>query len=324
MKKTKTKLAIIASLAVLLLWSVSPSPRTVIKGNKTINSNLVLKDGMISPGNSPGKVTVNGDLTLGSTATYKCELKDLTGAGTGHDQIEATGSITLDGTLDIVLDGYTPDDADKFEVMKYGTTLSGTFSTVNGLPAGWQIDYGVQEPNMVTIYGQNSTIPIELLNFTAVRQKESVILKWQTASERNSDYFTIEHSTDAKNFSSLDRIKAQGISNNVQRYSFEHHTPAKGINYYRLKQVDLDEKFAYSNIIAMELGKEKYTFYPNPANKSITFNQPCDVIVIYDISGKEIIRKEKVTTTLDISSLKQGMYIIDVNKGEYKDKIIIK
>jgi len=285
-------------------------------------------NGLINPGCSPGKVTVTGNFTMGSGATYEAELKDLTGSGTGHDQIDISGNLNLDGTLDIALDGYTPNASDEFQILKFDGTLSGTFSTINWagtmLAEGWQIDYGVLIPNRITIYGANSVIPIELLNFTVNKQKENLILLWQTASEKNSDYFDIEHSITGNEFSKLESITAQGTSHTIQDYSYIHNYPTKGINYYRLKQVDLDGKYTYSKTISANFGKEELSFYPNPATEILHFTEKVESLVIYDLMGREMLNEQQVGKDLDISQLPTGTYIMDINNGLSKQNLMVK
>ena len=333
MKRIIKLYVIIASISILFIALKKTELEsciytTTISGNITLNGNSILNDNVISPGNSPGKITVTGDFTMGSNATYKCELKDLTGSGSGHDQIDVSGDLTLAGDLEIVLDGYTPNSSNEFQIMKFGGTLSGTFSSINWPPAmvtgGWEIDYGVKLPNRITIYGNNSVIPIELLNFNAQKQKDMVILKWQTASEKNSAYFDIEHSTDRKDFLKLENIKTQGTRNGIHDYLFIHDNPSKGTNYFRLKLVDLDGQFSYSKVISVYLDRNEYLFYPNPATKTLTFNQDINSVVIYDIAGKEMLRKEKEETIVDISEFKSGIYIVDFNDGKQRDKLIVR
>ncbi|MCP3929914.1 MAG: hypothetical protein GY705_12535, partial [Bacteroidetes bacterium] len=141
MKRTTKANTIIAIAALGLLMSKNLNHRNdtsiytaTITGNTTLAGTDVLYDGLISPGHSPGKVNVTGNFTMGSGATYKCELKDLTGAGTGHDQIDVTGELSLDGILDIVLlDLFAPGINDVFEIIKFGTlnASKNTFTTVN-------------------------------------------------------------------------------------------------------------------------------------------------------------------------------------------------
>lgn len=107
MEKLFITLTMIASVTIFLFWGGSLQKQTendkstkafVLSGNSTIDDDFALYEGMISPGHSPGKISVTGNFTMGASATCKCELKDLAGAGTGNDQIDVSGNTSLDGT----------------------------------------------------------------------------------------------------------------------------------------------------------------------------------------------------------------------------------
>ncbi|MCP4124408.1 MAG: hypothetical protein GY751_21895, partial [Bacteroidetes bacterium] len=292
MKRATKAIIIIAIAALGLLVSKNLDHRNdtsiytaTITGNTTLAGTDVLYDGLISPGHSPGKVTVTGNFTMGSGATYKCELTDPSqAAGVGYDQIDVTGDVALAGTLEIVLDGYSAVNSHYFEIMAFTGSLSGTFTTITGMPSGWFIDYGNLVPQKVTIYGPTAPnpLPVELVYLKVDPKEDKHVLSWQTASEQNSDYFDIEHSTDAKRFSVIGKVKSQGTSYDTHNYSYNHLSPARGINYYRLRQVDLDEKFEYSNIVSARWeaedldGKTGISFYPNPATGNISFDHPVE------------------------------------------------
>ncbi len=84
------------------------------------------------------------------------------------------------------------------------------------------------------------TLPVTLIDFEATCIHESVLLSWQTASETNNNFFTIEKSDDNQNFSVLATIAASGNSNSVTEYSFLDETQGTAMKYYRLSQTDFD------------------------------------------------------------------------------------
>jgi hypothetical protein len=98
------------------------------------------------------------------------------------------------------------------------------------------------------------------------------MVKWTTATEINSDYFMIERSVDGVDFQQIGRVKAKGISNNESNYQYVDQTPFSGISYYRLKQVDLDDRYEYFSMVAVKFeGKDqKMFFYPNPIKSGET------------------------------------------------------
>lgn len=109
-------------------------------------------------------------------------------------------------------------------------------------------------------------LPIELVVFTANKQNNATQLDWSTASEINSAYFIIEHSVDGLNFEAIGQVAAAGESVTQMHYEFLHNNPAIGYNYYRLKMVDQDETFEYSNLQAVYFEDlQTARLYPNPA-----------------------------------------------------------
>ncbi|MCB0637055.1 MAG: T9SS type A sorting domain-containing protein [Lewinella sp.] len=330
----KFTIPLLLTAAICLMLGSLPCERTldatppdnpVFVGNTLITGPITVRDGVISPGFSPGKITIDGNLYLGGSSSYVCELKDLSGPGLGHDQIEVTGSVVLGGTLEIVLDGYVPNDGNHFAIITYGVLQPSLWSSINWPPGmdAWQIDYGSLFPNSITIYGPTA-LPVEWLNFRATAVGREVQLTWQTASEENSNYFAVEHSTDARAFSELARVPAQGNSEVVQYYAFTHHHLTPGLHYYRLKQMDLDGAFTYSIIRSISLGGRPLTFFPNPATRTITFNHPVESVRLLDLLGREVRYKTDVGLVFSVADIAPGAYILQVNHGELIGRLIIR
>ncbi|MEO8086981.1 MAG: T9SS type A sorting domain-containing protein [Bacteroidota bacterium] len=120
-----------------------------------------------------------------------------------------------------------------------------------------------------------SPLPIELLSFDAEQAMDGTVLtKWATGSEINNDHFAIERSLNgSENFKSIGSVKGFGAGATSQNhyYSFRDPEQCSGINYYRLKQVDIDGRFTYSNVVAVRCAdKDKIvSVYPNPSNTKI-------------------------------------------------------
>jgi hypothetical protein len=176
-------------------------------------------------------------------------------------------------------------------------------------------------------------LPVELLNFNGNKVADFTNnLYWSTASEFNSDYFILGYSQDAEQFSELYRVKAAGNSNQVRNYNFMHYDVPQGINFYRLKQVDLDGGYHYSDIVKIINKTEKYqaNVYPNPAtdNISILINNPVgnSLIQIYDALGqlmeqREIAENSNLITDINISQYANGMYYISISDTKNKNTI---
>lgn len=104
----------------------------------------------------------------------------------------------------------------------------------------------------------SSVLPIELLYFTGEKLScGSNYIIWETASETNNDRFEIEHSNDAIDFIKIATIKGVGNSTSRIKYNFTDYNPSQEVNYYRLKQIDLDGSFIYSPIISIDNSCDK-------------------------------------------------------------------
>ncbi len=162
-------------------------------------------------------------------------------------------------------------------------------------------------------------LPIELLDFSASRSNESVMLNWSTASETNNRLFSIERSEDAIEFETIGTIGGAGNSYKKLNYSFEDDKPLIGTSYYRLKQTDINGTYRYSHTIAYNSNKENiFQIFPNPSqNGPITVihdfdKRPGNLIRILDYSGKVIYEYEPLSakSELDLSQFHKGVYIL--------------
>lgn len=174
-------------------------------------------------------------------------------------------------------------------------------------------------------------LPIELLSFTGKNNNSENNLFWQTATETNNDFFTLEHSLDGIHFSEIGIINGAGNSNSILNYSFIHKTPTIGINYYRLKQTDFNGSFKYSNIISLEVKKHSFFQIVNAYHSAesdileITFNCSGDCFIaveLYDALGKKITSEnihqegENIRVRFSLNSLSKGVYFIKANNGK--------
>jgi|GEM_PF-1629582 hypothetical protein len=108
--------------------------------------------------------------------------------------------------------------------------------------------------NFAIARSDNVPLPVDLLAFTAHSTAHNVILHWATATETNNDFFTLERSSDGRNFMHLAYLKGSGFSNRVLHYSYIDNQPISGISYYRLKQTDYDGQWEYVGLVAVEYG----------------------------------------------------------------------
>lgn len=171
-------------------------------------------------------------------------------------------------------------------------------------------------------------LPVELVSFKGAAVSQGVALDWETASEKNNAFFSIQHSTDGRNFESVGYVEGNGTSATAHKYSFTHSQPAAGKNYYRLKQVDNDGTSAYSKIVVVEskgAPEMKLSVFPNPVTggevnlkleRSLTSSETATV-QLSDLNGR-LINTFQVSGSqmkLNLKNVKPGIYIISLQNG---------
>jgi Secretion system C-terminal sorting domain len=170
-----------------------------------------------------------------------------------------------------------------------------------------------------------TSLPISFLSFTGHKNNNTVVLDWQTASEFDNKHFQIETSKDGTNFYPIGIINSKGNSTTTQSYTFTDPLPLKGPDYYRLKQVDMNGQYTYSNTVLINFTDKgrAVVVYPNPARDQLTvdLNRPSqDVKIRFLTTDGKVIRTENIGTVqrskdLDISTLSSGAYILEIITG---------
>ena len=164
-----------------------------------------------------------------------------------------------------------------------------------------------------------SPLPIELTYFIARQTSDGVKFEWQTASEKDNDYFTIEYSTDALNFSELATVSGAGTSTEIINYEYNHSTNATGVMYYRLRQTDYDGQTECSDIVALSLAGQQTAnvsnidikIYPNPATDYVQIKGDGIVSVEFVNASGRVLSAAGLQASYSISNLPQGInYVI--------------
>jgi hypothetical protein len=181
--------------------------------------------------------------------------------------------------------------------------------------------------NVVTLTIAEPT-PITLLNFKAVKNESQVDIDWQTATEINNDYFTVEKSKNGIDFTTVGIVDGAGNSQSTLNYQTTDHSPYNGISYYRLKQTDFDGKFSYSNIEAVNFnGNKNITVYPNPGTGIFSIqglNEEAEISVQNPLGQVVLIQKVfSDSSEIDLSSQSDGVYFIKANNGDSSTSIKI-
>ena len=189
----------------------------------------------------------------------------------------------------------------------------------------------------------NNPLPVELVSFTAREDNGKVLLDWQTTSESNNDFFEIQRSEAGKDWVVIGTVKGNGTINEVIQYSYTDHEPLFGMSYYRLKQVDFDERFEYSPVQSVNVEHSRrpmqVTVYPNPTSEEninirlTTTNKRNKVkLLLMDLSGKVFLNKlvdvkefAKDYKVIPYEKMHKGIYLLKVDQNNVvsKHKIII-
>lgn len=170
-------------------------------------------------------------------------------------------------------------------------------------------------------YNAPSVLPIKLSSFTATAVKRVVALNWATASENNNSYFSIERSGNNSGFAYIGKVYSNGNSSQLKYYSFTDLQPLQEDNFYRLKQVDLDGRFTYSNTVRVSFSTSPYIVaYPNPTKNTVKISGLGNAayISVINAGGKILIQSTSAGNdyALNIRSLAPGIYFIRVKQGE--------
>ena len=174
----------------------------------------------------------------------------------------------------------------------------------------------------------NLPLPIELLSFSARMVGTYVDINWSTASEINNDYFVVERAGEDLVWEPILTVDGAGNSNTLLTYREKDREPLKGVSYYRLKQVDFDGQYSYSETVSVFNGQvrdsEDVFMYPNPSKQGSVFlripfatRDYRTTATMFDMSGKQVY-SELIDTASDIhefryGSLTPGIYFIQIS-----------
>jgi CubicO group peptidase (beta-lactamase class C family) len=164
-------------------------------------------------------------------------------------------------------------------------------------------------------------LPVTSLNFSGMINDDKTDLTWNTATEINNAYFSVQRCSDAVNFVTIGQVKGAGNSTKPVNYSFTDTHPLTGINYYRIKQTDLNNQSSISKTIALHYTANQnnnVNLYPNPANSfiqlSFTQTQNNFDVEIMNPLGQPLLRTSN-QCKIDISQLSRGVYFLKINAG---------
>ena len=171
--------------------------------------------------------------------------------------------------------------------------------------------------NFKATFTTAAAMPVELISFNVMSTKNKNTLLWQTATEINNSHFDIQRSNDSKTWNSIGQIDGKGNSLQAQDYAYVDEKPLNPTNYYRLKQVDFDNKFSYSPIVMVENNTLDISVFPNPANDYFYLKIPNTSdkkykVQLINTKGQVSFQMATKATFLkiEINDLLPGLYVL--------------
>lgn len=192
-----------------------------------------------------------------------------------------------------------------------GGNDSGSIETLNYV--------GFFSPFTLASISLSNPLPLKYISFTAqLNSNKTVSLQWKTSEEINNEHFEIERSIDGVTWFALANIS----TNTTHQYSYLDQSPKQGLNYYRIKEVDIDGKYFYSATRAVTLRGEKQLFiWPNPATTELHLQLPVAAVSIEIINATGQVVFTKIISTnnevIPVQQLKAGIYFLKIKyQGE--------
>ncbi len=212
-----------------------------------------------------------------------------------------------------------------------------------GARLAWAATFN-NEQDVYYSYITSGIVPVELTSFSASASADVVTLDWTTATELNNRGFNIERSSEKNEWRTIGFIEGKGTTSEPQHYLYSDRLSDVKSNklYYRLKQIDNDGTYKYSNIVEVGIAPSSFTLsqnYPNPFNPStkIKYSIPQSskvVVKVFDMLGKEVttlVNEEKQAGTYELTwnaqDMPSGVYTYSIKAGSYtavKKMVLIK
>jgi len=217
------------------------------------------------------------------------------------------------------------------------TTVAGHYYAVGiivssgGLGPDYDFTVGTATLGGVAMTSSNCfdiTLPIRLSSFGARVNNCAVNLNWVSESETDFKNYQIESSTDGVSFKAIATISPlQNNTGSTQKYSYQDKAAQQGKTYYRLKMIDIDGSFSYSNIIPLILDCNlgSVIVYPNPVHDVLNINvtnsnDNSTNANLYDSDGRLVLAKKLISGTnlIDMKRFPGGLYLLELNNNGVK------
>ncbi|HPI53110.1 MAG TPA: hypothetical protein PLU10_00390 [Chitinophagaceae bacterium] len=208
--------------------------------------------------------------------------------------------------------------------------LTITLNTPGAISTTFYFSYvdaaGVADPSPASyVISWSIPLPVTLVSFTGkINNARSNTLVWKVSDEKQVERYMVERSIDGNSFDVIGNV----LSSDEQQYAWTDNTVVKSTNYYRLKVIDLDHQFQYSEVIQLESKQQEETVvvYPSPAQDEIHIEFKgikATTFDIIDLFGQKVSMSVRADGIYPIHQLPAGIYTIVVN-GQHATKFIKK
>jgi hypothetical protein len=177
------------------------------------------------------------------------------------------------------------------------------------------INQPLSSTSAFTLTDSLNPLPVTLLKFTGARQGQHVLLQWITGSEENNSHFVVERSLDSRLFTAIGKVEGAGSKATPTTYQLtDAAIPVVERLYYRLRQVDADGRFTFSEIVPIAFDREKrlnFSVYPNPCSGVLLVEgMESGNLEIFDVAGMAVGHLQVTSGRADVSALAPGMYFL--------------
>ncbi len=297
-------------------WSAPGAPPVVAPcagtfPNIRVNgNNECILDGDVSPGpldhTDYGAGTAR-TYTILNTGTATLNISSVTITGANATEF----SVTTPPASSVAVSGSTT-----FTITFTPSSVADKFATINV-----NNDDPDESPYSFDVYGL-ATLPVQLISFTVKKVASHSQLNWITASETNNLGFDLLRSSDSRNWIPIGFVPGAGTSTTERSYSYTDQAPKKGINYYRLRQLEINNKETLSEIRAVTFAGYGTLVYPVPTKDNIVIEiaDPGAIGSVATISDQQgrLVRRftvSKMQQTVSLADLPAGIYLLRMDDG---------
>ncbi len=187
------------------------------------------------------------------------------------------------------------------------------FKDISIAISGDGIDY------QVVTFAYSVVLPVNMVSFSAVESQQRIKLNWQTATETNNEFFTIERSTNQNQWVELKKVKGAGTSTDLHNYETYDESPVSGTSYYRIKQTDFNGNTTYSETrsVKYESKNKGLSVFPVPnLGNTITINGISNFrnheLQVVNAAGARVYANSLTNATVELPSLVKGVYFLRI------------